>query len=210
MLMTQVLVSMDNNCATDRVEGTGSSDLMERVHPLEKFRFCPICGSEHFEVNSEKSKWCGHCGFEYFFNPSASTVAVICNQKNELLVVERAKEPAKGTLDLPGGFADLYETAEEGVVREVREETGLEVCVDRFLFTLPNIYPYSGLDIHTMDLFFLCRVTGGSIRAMDDAARAIWLPWERLRPEDFGLASIRKGISRLMREGDTPMQLYAK
>ena len=208
--MTQVLVSMDNNCATDRVEGTGSSDLMERVHPLEKFRFCPVCGSGHFEVNSEKSKRCGHCGFEYFFNPSASTVAVICNQKNELLVVERAKEPAKGTLDLPGGFADLYETAEEGVVREVREETGLEVCVDRFLFTLPNIYPYSGLDIHTMDLFFLCRVTGGNIRAMDDAARAIWLPWERLRPEDFGLASIRKGISRLMREGDTPMQLYAK
>ena len=85
--MTQVLVSMDNNCATDRVEGTGSSDLMERVHPLEKFRFCPVCGSEHFEVNSEKSKRCGHCGFEYFFNPSASTVAVICNQKNELLVV---------------------------------------------------------------------------------------------------------------------------
>ena len=69
--MTQVLVSMDNNCATDRVEGRGSSDLMERVHPLEKFRFCPVCGSEHFEVNSEKSKRCGHCGFEYFFNYSA-------------------------------------------------------------------------------------------------------------------------------------------
>ena len=67
-----------------------------------------------------------------------------------------------------------------------------------------NIYPYSGLDIHTMDLFFLCRVTGGSIRAMDDAARAIWLPWERLCPEDFGLASIRKGISRLIGEKFTP------
>ena len=131
-------------------------------------------------------------------------MAVICNPQKELLVVERAKEPAKGTLDLPGGFADLYETAEEGVVREVREEMGLEVCVERFLFTLPNIYPYSGLDIHTMDLFFLCRVTGGSIHAMDDAARALWLPWECLRPEDFGLASIRKGISRLIAEKFTP------
>lgn len=173
----------------------------EHKHPLEKFAFCPICGSRNFEVSSEKSKKCADCGFEYFFNPGAATVAVILNEKDEVLVVERAKNPAKDTLDLPGGFGDLYETAEEGVAREVMEETGLQVKVERFLFSIPNIYPYSGLDIHTMDLFFLCRVCGDSEpHAMDDAARAMWLPFRSLNPDRFGLCSIRKGISRLMEE----------
>ena len=48
-------------------------------------------------------------------------------KRKELLVCRRAKEPAKGTLDLPGGFIDMNETGEEGVSREVWEETGLKV-----------------------------------------------------------------------------------
>lgn len=96
-------------------------------HPLDQFLYCPKCGSSHFEINNEKSKKCADCGFVYYFNPSAATVALILNEKNELLVCRRAKEPAKGTLDLPGGFIDMNETGEEGVAREVLEETGLKV-----------------------------------------------------------------------------------
>ena len=168
-------------------------------HPLEKFRYCPLCGSEKFVENNFKSKRCEACGFVYYFNPSSSTVAVIVNEKNELLVVRRAKEPAKGTLDLPGGFCDCYETGEAGVVREVKEETGLYVDGLEFLFSLPNIYPYGGLDIHTIDLFFLCHVnsTQNAIAA-DDAAEIMWIPWEEVRPEDFGLKSISRGVARLL------------
>ena len=97
------------------------------MHPLELFKYCPKCGSPHFEVNNEKSKRCADCGFVYYFNSSAATVAFILNDKNELLVCRRGKEPAKGTLDLSGGFIDMYETGEEGVAREVLEETGLQV-----------------------------------------------------------------------------------
>ena len=95
-------------------------------HPLAQFLYCPECGSPHFEVNNEKSKKCTDCGFVYYFNPSSATVALILNEKKELLVCRRAKEPAKGTLDLPGGFIDMNETGEEGVGREVWEETGLK------------------------------------------------------------------------------------
>ena len=84
------------------------------MHPLDKFRYCPACGSKHFEIQDEKSKKCENCGFEYYLNPSAANVALIVNDKDELLVATRKKEPAKGTLDLPGGFADIGETAEEG------------------------------------------------------------------------------------------------
>lgn len=96
-------------------------------HPLNQFKYCPKCGSAHFEIHNEKSKQCTDCGFVYYFNPSSATVALILNEKDELLVCRRAKEPAKDTLDLPGGFIDMNETGEEGVAREVEEETGLKV-----------------------------------------------------------------------------------
>ena len=156
-------------------------------HPLDQFLYCPKCGSSHFEINNEKSKKCADCGFVYYFNPSAATVALILNEKNELLVCRRAKEPAKGTLDLPGGFIDMNETGEEGVAREVLEETGLKVKKAIYQFSLP---------VHTLDMFFLCTVEDMShFSAMDDVADSFFLPLSEIHPEDFGLDSIRRGLS---------------
>ena len=171
-------------------------------HPLAKFRFCPLCGSDRFVENNFKSKRCEDCGFVYYFNPSSSTVAIIVNEKNELLVVRRAKEPAKGTLDLSGGFSDFDETSEEGVAREVLEETGLQVVDTQFLFSLPNRYVYSNLEIPTMDMFFRCEVaeTAGA-HAMDDAAELLWIPLDKVNPDDFGLISIRKGVKMMIKSG---------
>ena len=89
-------------------------------HVLDKFLFCPVCGSNHFEINNIKSKKCKDCGFSYYLNPSSATVALILNSKEELLAVRRKKDPAKGALDLPGGFVDMDETGEEGMAREVK------------------------------------------------------------------------------------------
>jgi ADP-ribose pyrophosphatase YjhB (NUDIX family) len=169
-------------------------------HPLAQFHHCPKCGSPRLEVNNEKSKRCTDCGFVYYFNPSAATVAVIHRgTPPELLVCRRAKDPAKGTLDLPGGFIDIGETAEAGVAREVREESGLEVVSTRYLFSLPNIYVYSGFPVHTLDLFFDCRVDDfAPLRAMDDAAEVFFKPVSELRIADFGLASIRQGLQLIL------------
>lgn len=168
-------------------------------HPLAQFLYCPECGSPHFEVNNEKSKKCTDCGFVYYFNPSSATVALILNEKKELLVCRRAKEPAKGTLDLPGGFIDMNETGEEGVGREVWEETGLKVEKATYQFSLPNIYIYSGFPVHTLDMFFLCTVKDMShFSAMDDVADSFFLPLSEIRPEDFGLDSIRRGLVQFL------------
>lgn len=171
----------------------------EGTHLLRLFSHCPKCGAKAFVEDTEKSKRCEACDFVYYMNPSAATVAIIIDDLDRLLTVRRSKEPAKGTLDLPGGFCDCYETGEEGVKREVLEETGLSVVEARYLFSLPNMYRYSGLDIPTLDMFFLCKVeeTAGAT-AMDDAAEVLWLPWEKVKPEDFGLKSISLGVSRLL------------
>ena len=168
------------------------------MNALKKYRFCPVCGSNEFKAAGVKSLCCKNCGFEMFINASASYVALIYNDKGELLVVRRRCEPAKGTLDLPGGFADAGETAETGVAREVKEETGLDVTAVRFLFSLPNIYHYSGVDIPTLDLFFACEVSDiATLHAGDDAAEVLWLRPDELHPADFGLASIRRAVEKL-------------
>ena len=171
-------------------------------HPLERFRYCPACGSEHFSINSFKSKQCRDCGFTYYANPCSATAAFIVNDAGELLVVRRAKEPARGTLDLPGGFCDMGETVEEGMRREIAEETGLTVGDIRYLFSSPNVYEYSGMGIHTLDMDFLVRVHGDrpAVRAADDAAEALWLPLSDVRPADFGLTSIRHAVERFLSE----------
>ena len=99
----------------------------EGNHLLRLFSHCPKCGAKAFVEDTEKSKRCEACDFVYYMNPSAATVAIIIDDLDRLLTVRRSKEPAKGTLDLPGGFCDCYETGEEGVKREVLEETGLSV-----------------------------------------------------------------------------------
>ena len=171
-----------------------------KKHPLSRFRFCPVCGSELFTPNSEKSNRCAGCGFEFFLNPSGAYVAIIVDEQGRLLVARRDREPACGTLDLPGGFADIGETAEQGVAREVKEETGLDVVSAHYLFSIPNTYLYSSLEIPTLDLFFRCEVADISrLHAADDAAECMWLSPEDIHPEDFGLHSIRTGVERWLR-----------
>ena len=102
---------------------------------------------------------------------------------------------------MPGGFIDMAETGEEGVTREVKEETGMEVEKAEYLFSLPNIYVYSGFTVHTLDQFFRCSVTDTlHYKAMDDAADVFFLPLKDIHTEDFGLGSIRKGLEIFLKE----------
>lgn len=175
------------------------SNNLKKMHPLDKFRYCPVCGSPHFEVNNFKSKKCADCGFTYYANPCSATVAFIVNERGQLLVATRAKEPAKGTLDLVGGFVDMDETVTEGMLREIREETGMTVDDCQFLFSLPNVYRYSGMDIHTLDMFFLVRVPDSVQPKADDDVAA--LQWMAIRDVDyrlFGLHSISMGVKRFV------------
>lgn len=169
------------------------------THPLEQFHFCPRCGSPRFEEHDARSKVCRDCGFNYYFNASAATVCVLLNARHELLVCRRGREPQKGMLDLPGGFVDPGEGIEEGMLREIKEETGLTARIERFLFSFPNTYLFSGFEVITADSFFLCSVEGEArAQAADDAAELFWLPRAGLRPAEFAFSSTRKGVERLL------------
>lgn len=169
------------------------------MHPLHEFQYCPVCGSPTFRENNVKSKKCEACGFTYYANPSSSTAAFIVRD-GCLLVARRGKEPALGTLDLPGGFVDMDETAEEGMCREILEETGLRVHSLQYLFSIPNLYKYSGMTIHTLDMFYRVEIAADAVpQAADDAAELFWVPLAEVRPDEFGLWSIRQAVEQFLK-----------
>ncbi|MCR5313282.1 MAG: NUDIX domain-containing protein [Bacteroidaceae bacterium] len=175
------------------------------MHYLDKFKYCPACGSVHFDENDFKSKRCADCGFTYYFNASAATVAIIENEKGELLVCRRGCEPAKGTLDLIGGFVDPGETSEGAIAREILEETGIDInSMDlkgnaklTYLFSGPNTYNFSNFLVHTTDAFFHILIPSSTkIEAHDDVAEVFWVKRDEVVFEDFGLDSVREGFRK--------------
>ena len=173
------------------------------MHFAEFFSFCPVCGSSAFILNNEKSKRCEKCGFVMYVNASAAVAAFITNKKGELLACVRGKEPVKGTLDLPGGFIDNNETAEQAVIRELKEELNAEVIKIKYLFSLPNEYLYSGWTIPTLDMFFEVELHDFTdLKAADDVAGFQFIPVQNLQPALFGLKSIKNAIQKFKRMSD--------
>ena len=172
---------------------------MKRQHPLSSFLFCPRCGEAGLEHVHERAIHCTHCDLTYFHNVASSVACFVLDKEGQILTVRRGREPAKGTLDLPGGFVDPEESVEEAVRRELLEETGLKVQSMRYAFSIPNIYPYSGINVYTADTFWVVRVESfeGAV-AQDDAEELVICSPEELRAEDFGLVSIRASIERLL------------
>ena len=167
-------------------------------HPLKAFKFCPKCGSNHFEINDDRSRHCSNCNFTYYANASAATAAIITNSKGEILLATRAFDPAKGKLDLPGGFVDINETAEEALIREVKEELNIDIKNPKYLFSIPNEYNFSDIIVHTLDMFFQVKIEDDiSIQTADDVAYAQFYDLKNVNIEDIGLNSIKKAIEKL-------------
>jgi ADP-ribose pyrophosphatase YjhB (NUDIX family) len=124
------------------------------------FRYCPSCASEKITFENERRFYCPECGFVYYHNTAAAAGCVI-ETGGGLVLLLRAKQPARGKLDLPGGFIDPGEGVLEGLLRECREELGWEPRGGfAFLASFPNVYPYKGIAYRTCDIFFTISAPG--------------------------------------------------
>ena len=84
--------------------------------------------------------------------------ALIVDDNDNILFIVRAKDPGKGKLGLPGGFVDSGETAEQSLIREIREEVNLTVTEFRYLASFPNTYDFGGVVTTVTDLFYISKV----------------------------------------------------
>jgi 8-oxo-dGTP diphosphatase len=109
-------------------------------------------------------------------------VGALIFDRSKILLVERGKEPSKGCWSLPGGVLETGETLEQGVIREVREETGLEVKPLKVLEIFERIIrdARGAIEYHYVLIDYICRVTGGSLRAAADASQVAWVARSKL------------------------------
>jgi len=174
---------------------------MTDTRPLNVFKYCPKCGSGKFLPSGERSLKCADCGFHYFVNSAAAVAALITNAEGKLMLVTRSVEPNYGKLDLPGGFVDPLESAEEAVCRELKEELGLKVKSLEYLFSAPNEYLFAGLTVFTLDLAFKVTVDSPleKLEAKDDIQAYRFYSEEEFDYKDIPAPSINYFVQRYFR-----------
>ena len=116
------------------------------------------------------------------------TVDGLVVEDGKLVAVIRKNPPYQGMPALPGGFVELGETTEAAVVREVREETGLETKILRLVgvYSDPSRDPRG----HTVSVVYELERVGGELAAASDAREIALLDPERLPPLAFDHARI--------------------
>ena len=160
--------------------------------------FCINCGRPLTRVRaagrSRPLHECPRCGWIDWNNP-APTASVLILREGRVLLVRRGIPPARGAWDVPGGFIEPGESAERAARREVREELGIAVRLERVLGTFPDVY--GPKRVPTLNIYFVGSVARrAAARAGDDAASFRWIPLRAL-PRRLAFKNNRDALRRL-------------
>lgn len=136
---------------------------------------------------------------KFVFRPSAYGFIV---QGDQILVM---RNKSNGKLWFPGGGIEMHERLEEGLRREVMEETGLEVEIGKLVLNKENFFYYQPLDeaYHAFLFFYVCRPLVGDIIPDEDvddleSTKPRWMPIGNIKPED--ISDLSEEIYKILRE----------
>jgi 8-oxo-dGTP diphosphatase len=155
------------------------------VHPQHEpaYKFCPVCGatfeSRLLRAGEPERLVCTRCGFVFYLDPKVAVGTIIRDDRGDIVLVRRAIEPGYGKWVFPGGYVDRGEEVLVAARREAREETGLEIRIDRLI----NVYSYSGRA--PVIIVYLATMTGGCLACDDESLEARFfapdaIPWTDL------------------------------
>ncbi len=128
-------------------------------------RFCPQCAARLSSPDG-----CDDCDWIHYRDPKVAVVVLATDEQDRLLYIRRNHEPAMYQWAWPSGFVDAGERVEDAAVREVREETGVEVEIGRLL----GVWSETG--DQTVVIAFRAAAAGGVLRPGPEALAAAWIP----------------------------------
>lgn len=165
---------------------------------MEEFRFCPLCGAglqplaEPHRDAGRPACPTGH--FVHYANPAVTTYAFVADAEGRFLALRRAHPPCAGEWDLPGGFIEGGEPPADSILREIREETGLEVALLGVIGAYSSVYGDTGR--HTVDIAFLARAQQtDNMLLSDEKSEAGWFGLDEF--PDPAFAGERAGLADL-------------
>lgn len=150
---------------------------------MSEYNYCPMCGARLTERKDggRPRPVCPVCGFVYYHNP-APTAGVLVLEGDSVLLVRRRYEPYKGMWVMPSGYIEYEEDADATAVRELREETGTEVELDGIHSVVSCFDDPRG---NTVMILYEGHITGGELKAGDDAESVKFFPLNDLPPVAF-------------------------
>lgn len=161
------------------------------------YNFCPQCGGRLQQRYAEGRDRlvCEKCGFIFYQNPIPAA-AVILQQNHRILLVKRKFAPRAGDWSLPAGFIEWGEGPEQTAIRELNEETGLDIAIH----SLYGVYPGQDYpDYEILLVVYRGEILGGSLQPGDDALEAQWFDFSQL-PENIAFRIHRNVLTSLAQE----------
>ena len=161
---------------------------------LHGWRYCPRCKGEL--AHRDGAAACGACGFVAYANSAPTTNALVEDGEGRVLLARRGIEPDMGKWDVIGGFLDEYEHPLDGLRREVREETGLEVEPGEFVCATVDWYGEGPDAVATLNLTWTARILSGEPAPEDDVAELRWFtPDELPHPDELAFRRISEVLA---------------
>ena len=164
------------------------------------FHYCPNCSYQNPDFLNNRKLVCPSCGFQFYQN-TAAAVAVLLELGDRYVIMKREREPGKGLLDLPGGFVDPDESAEEACRREIREEIGVEITDLSYQTSRGNTYPYKGITYKTCDMLFTARCLSDDFTPQKgEIEEILFFPKKELPLDKFAFESQRRMLEEMYRQ----------
>jgi ADP-ribose pyrophosphatase YjhB (NUDIX family) len=156
--------------------------ILAVVGELAGWRFCPRCRNEL--LGDGQRVECRACGFVVYAHSKPTASALVEDDEGRILLARRAKEQFKGRWDIPGGFLDEGEHPLDGLRRELREETGLDVEPLEFLGVWMDRYGGDSTAEATLNFYWTARAAGGEAAPADDVDDLRWFARDELPGPD--------------------------